>query len=156
MVAAVTAADLVAGARALIEPLTGYTPPPWAVRYPVESHPDFACIEPAAGYLEGDHYLSVSGNCSAATAATLAAAPVMRDTIAALLDDRDALMQRIEALEAALRDLLPLADEGAAQPGHAGSCGPWESCDSLCMDAAHDARALSAARAALRADEVAQ
>lgn len=103
MVPAVTAADLVAGARALIEPLTGYTPPPWAVRYPVESHPDFACIEPAAGYLEGDHYLSVSGNCSAATAATLAASPVMRDTIAALLDDRDALTQRIEALEAALR-----------------------------------------------------
>lgn len=97
------AADLIAGARALIEPLTGYTPPPWAVRYPVESHPDFACIEPAAGYLEGDHYLSVSGNCSAATAATLAASPVMRDTIEALLDDRDALTQRIEALEAALR-----------------------------------------------------
>lgn len=95
-----TAADLIAGARALIEPLTGYTPPPWAVRYPVESHPDFACIEPAAGYLEGDHYLSVSGNCSAATAATLAASPVMRDTIEALLDDRDALTQRIEALEA--------------------------------------------------------
>lgn len=119
MVAAVTAADLIAGARALIEPLNGRN--------------------------------------------LFEAAPVMRDTIAALLDDRDALTQqiealeqRIEALEAALRDLLPLADEGAAQPGHAGSCGPWESCDSLCMDAAHDARALSAARAALRADEVAQ
>ena len=107
-----TAADLVAGARALIEPLNGRN--------------------------------------------LFEAAPVMRDTIAALLDDRDALTQRIEALEAALRYLLPLADEGAAQPGHAGSCGPWESCDSLCMDAAHDARALSAARAALQADEGAQ
>ena len=100
-----TAADLVAGARALIEPLNGRN--------------------------------------------LFEAAPVM-------LDDRDALTQRIEALEAALRYLLPLADEGAAQPGHAGSCGPWESCDSLCMDAAHDARALSAARAALQADEGAQ
>lgn len=106
------AADLIAGARALIEPLNGRN--------------------------------------------IFEAAPVMRDTIAALLDDRDALTQRIEALEAALRDLLPLADDGAAQPGHAGSCGPWESCDSLCMDAAHDARALSAARAALQADEAAQ
>lgn len=54
-----TAADLVAGARALIEPLNGRN--------------------------------------------LFEAAPVMRDTIAALLDDRDALRQRIEALEAALR-----------------------------------------------------
>lgn len=49
-----TAADLVAGARALIEPLNGRN--------------------------------------------LFEAAPVMRDTIAALLDDRDALMQRIEVL----------------------------------------------------------
>lgn len=54
-----TTADLVAGARALIEPLNGRN--------------------------------------------LFEAAPVMRDTIAALLDDRDALTQRIEALEAALR-----------------------------------------------------
>ena len=49
-----TAADLVAGARALIEPLNGRN--------------------------------------------LFEAAPVMRDTIAALLDDRDAQTQRIEAL----------------------------------------------------------
>lgn len=54
-----TAADLIAGARTLIEPLNGRN--------------------------------------------LFEAAPVMRDTIAALLDDRDALTQRIEALEAALR-----------------------------------------------------
>ena len=53
------AADLIAGARALIEPLNGRN--------------------------------------------LFEAAPVMRDTIAALLDDRDAQTQRIEALEAALR-----------------------------------------------------
>ena len=127
MVAAVTAADLIAGARAMIERLT--------------ARPLYASDGKWISRLPDD----------------------AADTIAALMDDRDALTQqiealeqRIEALEAALRDLLPLADEGAAQPGHAGSCGPWESCDSLCMDAAHDARALSAARAALRADEVAQ
>ena len=115
-----TAADLIAGARAMIERLT--------------ARPLYASDGKWISRLPDD----------------------AADTIAALLDDRDAQTQRIEALEAALRDLLPLADEGAAQPGHTGSCGPWESCDTLCMDAAHDARALSAARAALRADEVAQ
>ena len=58
-----TAADLIAGARALIEPLNGRN--------------------------------------------LFDAAPVMRDTIAALLDDRDALMQRIEALMSFAR---PFAD----------------------------------------------
>lgn len=119
MVAAVTAADLIAGARALISSL------------------------------RAQHLYQATGEWSELP-------DDAADTIAALLDDRDALTQRIEALEAALRDLLPLADEGAAQPGHTGSCGPWESCDTLCMDAAHDARALSVARAALQADEVAQ
>ena len=93
MVAAVTAADLIAGARAMIE------------RVPVL-------------YLdaEGDLCRAGDGNNLVACPAVddeapwhllnpdvWAAIPVMRDTIAALLDDRDVLTQRIEALEAALR-----------------------------------------------------
>ena len=99
-----TAADLVAGARALIEPLNGRN--------------------------------------------LFEAAPVMRDTIEALLDDRDALTQRIEALEGALRIAeAALADIGDAERE------PWDDVPWLEKRAA---KALPAARAALQADEVAQ
>ena len=95
-----TAADLVAGARALIEPLNGRN--------------------------------------------LFEAAPVMRDTIAALLDDRDALTQRIEALEAAL---TACADdlEGCI---HDGYDGVWSEADIQSEVAPY--------RAALQADEAAK
>ena len=104
MVPAVTAADLVAGARALIEPLTGHTPGPWQ-----RDCWDVLGNGGGTGHVcevstpngDDDHYWT-SGEADANTR-LIAAAPVMRDTIAALLDDRDALTQRIEALEAALR-----------------------------------------------------
>ena len=100
MVAAVTAADLVAGARALIEPLTGHTDGEWCA----DLDETYSVRERDGARIASLSHLNKLGrrtrdeaaaNCRIATAA-----PVMRDTIAALLDDRDALTQRIEALEA--------------------------------------------------------
>lgn len=90
-----TAADLVAGARALIEPLTKTGGSAWIVADGANSHCFDLRIVNAAGV--------TVGFADEPEAVLFAVAPVMRDTIAALLDDRDALTQRIEALEAALR-----------------------------------------------------
>ena len=97
-----TAADLVAGARALIEPLTKTGGSAWIVADGANSHCFDLRIVNAAGV--------TVGFADEPEAVLFAVAPVMRDTIAALLDDRDALTQRIEALEAALRGLDDVLD----------------------------------------------
>ena len=100
-----TTADLVAGARALIEPLPGHTPP-WQVDGARHSG-DLKIGKDARLHFvgpDGDNVAAVFYDMATgrgySDARLIAASPVMRDTIAALLDDRDALTQRIEALEA--------------------------------------------------------
>lgn len=95
-------ADKIAEARALIEPLTGHTPGPWAVSYPVKDRPQCAFIDPECGYIEGENYLAVSGICNPATAMTLAAAPALRDTVVALADLAEAQAQEIARLRKVL------------------------------------------------------
>ena len=144
-----TAADLVAGARALIEPLTGHTPGEWEMSV---THPTNACANVRCGYTDvatlygGDSDVPQPADDEPwgpqpirdANARLTAASPALRDTVADLADlaevqaqrveewrqdyralegahrvmreanarliaERDALTQRIEALEAALR-----------------------------------------------------
>lgn len=117
-----TSADLVAGARALIKPLTGHTPGEWEMSV---THPTNACANVRCGYTDvatlygGDSDVPQPADDEPwgpqpirdANARLTAAAPALRDTIAALLDDRDALTQRIEVLEAALRHLVVAAHD---------------------------------------------
>ena len=56
-------------------------------------------------------------------------------------------------LFAALKAILPMAENGAATPGHEGFCGPEQSCDCECMHAAYDSERLNQARAAIRKAE---
>lgn len=56
-------------------------------------------------------------------------------------------------LLAALKAILPMAENGAAKPGHEGFCGPEQSCDCECMYAAYDSERLYNARAAIRKAE---
>ena len=109
-----TAADLVAGARALIKPLTGHTPGEWEMSV---THPTNACANVRCGYTDvatlygGDSDVPQPADDEPwgpqpirdANARLTAAAPALRDTVAALADLADALTQRIDALEAALR-----------------------------------------------------
>ena len=108
-----TAADLVAGARALIKPLTGHTPGEWEMSV---THPTNACANVWCGYTDVATLYSGEGDVPQpaddepwgpqpirdANARLTAAAPALRDTVAALADLADALTQRIEVLEAAL------------------------------------------------------
>ncbi len=71
-------------------------------------------------------------------------------------DQQKANMQLIAAapdLLAALKAILPMAENGAAKPGHDGFCGPEQSCDCECMYAAYDSERLYQARAAIRKAE---
>lgn len=111
-------ADKIADARALIEPLTGHTPGPWAVSYPVKDRPQCAFIDPECGYIEGENYLAVSGICNPATAMTLAAAPALRDTVATLADIADAQALEIARLRDALRGLLEASILFDDHPAH--------------------------------------
>ena len=90
-----SAADKIQTARALIEPLTDTTPGPWV--FSERNTPEHFWIEPEVGYLPMPHYLSVSGPISRENAALIAAAPALRDTVAALADLADAQAQEIEA-----------------------------------------------------------
>ena len=104
-----TAADLVAGARALIEPLTGHTPGEWEMSV---THPTNACANVRCDYTEIATLYGGEGDVPAddepwgpqpirdANARLTAAAPALRDTVAALADLADALTQRIAELEA--------------------------------------------------------
>ena len=92
-----TAAEKIAEARALIEPLTGHTPGAWEIDAPKDES-----VEIGAGSF------SIAGLYEAAPdalpdARLIAAAPALRDTVAALADLADAQAQRIKTLEAALR-----------------------------------------------------
>ena len=105
--------DKIAEARALIEPLTGHTPGEWEMSV---THPTNACANVRCDYTEiatlygGDSDVPQPAYGEPwgpqpirdANARLTAAAPALRDTVAALADLADALTQRIEALEAAL------------------------------------------------------
>ena len=117
-----SAVDLVAGARALIEPLTGHTPGEWEMSV---THPTNACANVRCGYTDvatlygGDSDVPQPADDEPwgpqpirdANARLTAAAPALRDTVAALADLADALTQRIEVLEAALRHLVVAAHD---------------------------------------------
>ena len=91
-------ADKIAEARALIEPLTGHTEGPWV--YSERNTPEHFWIEPEVGYLPSPNYLCVSGPISRENAAVIAAAPALRDTVAALADLAEAQAQEIAKLRA--------------------------------------------------------
>ena len=150
-----TAADLVAGARALIEPLTGHTPGEWEMSV---THPTNACANVRCDYTEiatlyggdSDTRTPAEGEpwgpqpIRDANARLTAAAPALRDTVAALADLADALARRIEALEAALAEC---ADdlEGCI---HDGYDGVWSEAQIQSL--------VAPFRAALQADEDAE
>ena len=88
-----TAADKIAEARALIEPLTGHTPGPWEAFggvgigvTPVD--PSEGDVASCCGFSSGRDEREELDN-----AALIAAAPALRDTVAALTDLADAQAQ---------------------------------------------------------------
>ena len=125
-------ADKIAAARALIEPLTGFTPGPWG-----------CCMgDVCANGSDGDDVVLAGVGCSygarshqytllrkkspqhAANGKIMAAAPALRDTVAALADLADAQAQliarqaqRIEAMESALGwiALMPHSEDCSSQ-----------------------------------------
>lgn len=137
------AADLIAKARPLIEPLTGHTEGEWCA----DLSETYSVRERDGARIASCSHLNKLGRRSndeaAANCRLSAAAPVMRDTIEALLDDRDALMQRLEALMSFSR---PFADALDIECDFMTPPAPFED--------GFDVRAR--ARAALQADEVAQ
>ena len=91
-----SAADKIAAARALIEPLTGHTPGPWQVDAPEDESVEIAArIFAIAGLYE-------TAPEALPDARLIAAAPALRDTVAALADLADAQAQEIERLTEAL------------------------------------------------------
>ena len=115
--------DKIAEARALIEPLTGHTPGEWEMSV---THPTNACANVRCGYTDvatlysGDSDVPQPADGEPwgpqpirdANARLTAAAPALRDTVAALADLADAQAQeiarqaqRVEQLEFALRRL---------------------------------------------------
>ena len=117
MVAAVNTADLVAGARALIEPLTGHTPGEWEMSV---THPTNACANVRCGYTDvatlygGDSDVPQPADDEPwgpqpirdANARLTAAAPALRDTVAALADLADAQAQEIAELRRMLKSTV--------------------------------------------------
>lgn len=109
-----TAADKIAEARALIEPLAGHTPGPWEVGIddggnPLSGRPGvFAPAELDCGIVHWDGFVqeywrSARGdNEIHANARLIAAAPDLRDTVAALADLAEAQAQEIAKLHEAL------------------------------------------------------
>ena len=154
-----TAADLIAKARALIEPLTGHTPGEWEMSV---THPTNACANVRCDYTEiatlyggdSDTRTPAEGEpwgpqpIRDANARLTAAAPALRDTVAALADLADALAQenaRLLAENERMRKMrfnctCPDPDE----------CG----CDNDMIVTEHASEAE--ARAALQADEAAK
>lgn len=101
-----SAADKIQAARALIEPLTGHTPGPWEFDVPEDES-----VEIGAGIL------SIAGLYEAAPdalpdARLIAAAPSLRDTVAALADLADAQAQEIAKLRAENERLSGKASDG--------------------------------------------
>lgn len=102
-----TAADNIQAARALIEPLTGHTPGPWmqdgiAIAHPSEpnGYPLDICLMGEPLHFAGDVRPMLQNH--EANALILAAAPALRDTVAALADLADAQAQEIERLRKVL------------------------------------------------------
>ena len=97
-----TAADKIAEARALIEPLTGHTPGPWIY------YADLPSTEPTWHIVTTVNRMRVLANVhiepgnvmDVANAALIAAAPDLRDTVATLADLADAQAQEIARLRA--------------------------------------------------------
>ena len=96
-----TAADKIAEARALIEPLTGHTPGPWHFHGPIKGRKMW-CLE-----LDSDtNFVADLWRPNVdANAALIAAAPDLRDTVATLADLADAQAQEIALLRDALKDI---------------------------------------------------
>ena len=109
-----SAADKIQTARALIEPLTDTTPGPWV--FSERNTPEHFWIEPEVGYLPMPHYLSVSGPISRENAALIAAAPALRDTVAALADLADAQAQEIARLRGCFEQIEEAALNGCLTP----------------------------------------
>ena len=121
--------DVIAEARALIEPLTGHTPGEWEMSV---THPTNACANVRCGYTDvatlygGDSDVSQPADDEPwgpqpirdANARLTAAAPALRDTVADLADLAEVQAQRIEKLEAALRLHKAWSDSEAAGPDY--------------------------------------
>lgn len=89
-----TDADKIAAARAMIEPLTGQTRGKWRVSLPN----DTVVISPdgfAVAHMAGDYCLPTRWPAMEANARLIAAAPTLRDTVAALADIAEAQAQEI-------------------------------------------------------------
>lgn len=97
-----TAADKIAEARALIEPLTGHTPGPWAAEPGAKRG---AWISGTTGEWSalacGD-----SDESAARNARLIAASPALRETVAALADLADALAQENAELRRMLKSTV--------------------------------------------------
>lgn len=114
-----TAADKIAEARALIEPLTGHTPGPWFLANGNEVH-DRGTRFGSQGERLGEtpmllaetYYPRADEN-----ARLCAAAPALRDTVAALADLAEALAQENAKLREALKR-IDSASKFFSQPGH--------------------------------------
>ena len=112
-----------------------YTPGPWTVD---ESHINGAInagkrhVALANFYNCHDEEMRVTREQQEANAQLISAAPDLLES---------------------LKEILPIAEIGAAKPGHDGPCGPWASCDCECMQAAYDSESLWKARAAIRKAE---
>lgn len=117
-----TAADKIATARALIEPLTGYSPGPWEVVT------DLPAIAIAAGnhrvvqtpnqnnyrhFGRSEPWLGIG---TFSNAALIAAAPSLRDTVAALTDLADAQAQEIARLRGCFERIEKAALHGCLTP----------------------------------------
>lgn len=100
-----SAAEKIAAARALIEPLTGRTPGPWVA----DLGETYTVRDRENARLAGCSHLTNFGRRPndevAATCRTMAAAPALRDTVAALADLADAQAQEIARLKDENADL---------------------------------------------------
>ena len=117
-----TVADQISTARALIDPLTGHTPGPWEVVT------DLPAIAIAAGnhrvvqtpnqnnyrhFGRSEPWLGIG---TFSNAALIAAAPALRDTVAALTDLADAQAQENERLRYVLEGVRGAIDTGRNEP----------------------------------------
>ena len=103
------AADKIAEARALIAPLKDFTPGPWQVDAPEDESVEIATrIFAIAGLYE-------TAPEALPDARLIAAAPALRDTVAALADLADAQAQEIARLLAALQNVMGHIDTPIAR-----------------------------------------
>lgn len=116
------ATDPIAAARAMIEPLTGYTPGPWRALDESEcySHDDGNTVSVAIGKRDNHAFALAMHNFSDrivdANAALIAAAPALRDMVATLADALEAERAKVaaayEAAAQAVRAVLTNSPTG--------------------------------------------